>query len=54
MLQAVLYIFLLLYIAFATGVAKIYSYHVSLQTRLRELNESHGYKASHPYAKYVL
>ena len=46
-------IFLLLYIAFATGVAKIYSYYVASQNKLRELNDSQGYKASHPYGKYV-
>ena len=57
MLKAVLKflaIFLLLYIAFATGVAKIYTYYVASQIKLRELDESHGYKASHPYGKYVL
>jgi len=46
-------IFLLLYIAFATGVAKIYSYYVASQIKLGELNDSQGYKASHPYGKYV-
>ena len=46
-------IFLLLYIAFASGVAKIYSYYVASQIKLRKLNDSHGYKASHPYDKYV-
>lgn len=46
-------IFLLLYIAFATGVAKIYSYYVASQIRLGELNDSQGHKASHPYGKYV-
>ena len=46
-------IFLLLYIAFATGVAKIYSYYVVSQIKLGELNDSQGYKASHPYGKYV-
>jgi len=55
MLKAVLKflaIFLLLYIAFATGVAKIYTYYVASQIKLRELDESHGYKASHPYGKH--
>ena len=46
-------IFLLLYIAFATGVAKIYSYYVDSQIKLRELNESQGYEPYHPYGKYV-
>ena len=46
--------FLLLYIAFATGVAKIYSYYVASQIKLKELNDSHGYQPSHPYGKYVL
>ena len=46
-------IFLLLYIAFATGVAKIYSYYVASQIKLGELNDSQGYEASHPYGKYV-
>ena len=57
MLKAVLKflsIFLLLYIAFTTGVTKIYTYYVASQTKLRELDESHGYKAFHPYAQYVL
>jgi len=56
MLKAVLKflpIFLLLYIAFASGVAKIYSYYVASQIKLRELDDSQGYKASHPYGKYV-
>ena len=48
-----LVVFLLLYIAFATGVAKIYSYYVASQIKLGELNDSRGYKPSHPYAKYV-
>ena len=47
-------IFLLLYISFSTGVAKIYTYYVVSQIKLRELDDSHVYKASHPYAKYVL
>ena len=46
-------IFLLLYIAFATGVAKIYSYYVASQIKLNELDDSHAHKASHPYGKYV-
>ena len=46
-------IFLLLYIAFATGVAKIYSYYVDSQIKLRELNESQGYEPYHPYGTYV-
>ena len=46
-------IFFLLYIAFATGVAKIYTYYVASQIRLQEVNVSHSYKASHPYSEYV-
>ena len=47
-------IFLLLYIAFATGVVKIYTYYAVSQIKLRDLDASHDYSASHPYAKYVL
>ena len=47
-------IFLLLYVAFVTGVAKIYTYYIASQIKLRELDESHRYKASHPYGMYVL
>ena len=46
-------IFLLLYIAFATGVAKIYSYYVASQIKLQKLDGSHSHKATHPYGKYV-
>lgn len=46
-------IFLLLYIAFTTGVAKIYSYYVASQLELQNYNESTEYQASHPYAMYV-
>ena len=49
-----LVIFLLLYIAFVTGLAKIYTYYVASQIKLKELNDSHGYQPSHPYGKYVL
>ncbi len=48
-----LIIFLLLYIAFATGVAKIYSYYVASQIKLQKLDDSHSHKTSHPYGKYV-
>ena len=44
-------VFLLLYIAFATGVAKIYSYYVASQIKLGELNDSRGYNPFHPYGK---
>ena len=44
-------VFLLLYVAFATGMAKIYSYYVASQIELGELNDSRGYKPSHPYGK---
>ena len=43
-------IFFLLFIAFATGVAKIYSYYVASQIKLREQDNSHHYQVSHPYA----
>ena len=49
-----LVIFLLLYIAFVTGLAKIYTYYVASQIKLRELDDNHGYNTSHPYATYVL
>ena len=49
-----LVIFLLLYIAFVTGLAKIYTYYVASQIKLRELDDSHDYNTSHPYATYVL
>ncbi len=47
-----LVIFLMLYIAFATGVVKVYSYYVASQINLRDHNKSH-YQEYHPYAKYV-
>ncbi|XP_078384472.1 short transient receptor potential channel 4-like isoform X1 [Oculina patagonica] len=46
-------IFLLLYIAFATGVVKIYSYYVASQIRLKELDDSHDYNASHPFGRHI-
>ena len=49
-----LVIFLLLYIAFVTGLAKIYTYYVASQIKLRELDDSHDYNTSHPYATYVV
>ena len=61
-----LFIFLVLYISFVTGVVKVYSYYVASQTKLRKENvtcyyeESHSkenvtcyYEESHSYAKYV-
>lgn len=47
-----LLIFLMLYIAFATGVVKVYSYYVASQIKLRDHDNSH-YQEYHPYAKYV-
>ncbi|KAL9988578.1 hypothetical protein ACROYT_G003036 [Oculina patagonica] len=46
-----LVIFLMLYIAFATGVVKVYSYYVASQINLRDHNKSH-YQEYHPYAKH--
>lgn len=45
-------IFLVLFIAFVTGVVKVYSYYVASQIKLREHDNSH-FEESHPYAKYV-
>lgn len=42
-------IFFLLYMAFATGVAKIYSYYVASQIKLRK-QENVYHQVSHPYA----
>ena len=47
-----LIIFLMLFIAFGTGVVKVYSYYVASQMKLREQDNSH-YQESHPYAEYV-
>ena len=46
-------IFLLLYIAFATGVAKIYSYYVASQIKLQKQDASYPAQVTHPYGKYV-
>ncbi|PFX26490.1 Short transient receptor potential channel 2 [Stylophora pistillata] len=48
-------IFLLLYIAFATGVVKIYSYYVACQLELQkqDYNESTKYQVSHPYGRHT-
>ena len=46
-------IFLLLYVAFATGVAKIYSYYVFSQKTLQDKNSTSHHQVSHPYAMYV-
>lgn len=45
-----LFIFFMLYIAFASGVVKVYSYYVASQFRMRDLDNSH-YEESHSYAK---
>ena len=45
-----LVIFLLLYISFATGMVKVYSYYVASQIDLKAQNMSH-YREDHPYAK---
>lgn len=47
-----LFIFLVLYISFVTGVVKVYSYYVSSQTKLRKMNVSY-FEESHSYTKYV-
>ncbi|KAJ7377783.1 hypothetical protein OS493_026350 [Desmophyllum pertusum] len=46
-------IFLLLYIAFATGVAKIYSYYVASQIKLQKQDASHPAQVTHPYGKHT-
>ena len=45
-----LFIFLMLFIAFATGLIKIYSYYVVSQAKLREEGES-KFQDFHPYAE---
>ena len=45
-----LFIFLMLFIAFATGLIKIYSYYVVSQVKLREEGESQ-FQDFHPYAE---
>ena len=45
-----LLIFLLLFIAFGTGIVKVYSYYVVAQVKLREVNESQ-FQEYHPYAQ---
>ncbi|RMX40941.1 hypothetical protein pdam_00023755, partial [Pocillopora damicornis] len=46
-----LFIFLMLFIAFATGLIKIYSYYVVSQVKLREEGESQ-FQDFHPYAEH--
>lgn len=47
-------IFLLLYFAFATGVAKIYSYYVASQRELQKRDtKTADYQLSHPFALWV-
>lgn len=48
-----LFIFLVLYISFVTGVVKVYSYYVASQTKLQKENVTSYYEGSHSYAKYV-
>ena len=45
-----LLIFFMLYIAFASGVVKVYSYYVASQIKIRDQDNSH-YQDSHPYAE---
>lgn len=47
-----LFIFLVLFISFVTGVVKVYSYYVASQIKLRKQNHT-SYEESHSYAKYV-
>ena len=47
-----LIIFLMLYIAFAAGVMKVYSYYHASQTKLREDGDT-DHRGTHPYAKYA-
>ena len=47
-------IFLLLYFAFATGVAKIYSYYVASQIELQKRDaKTTDHQVSHPFALWV-
>ncbi|XP_066022250.1 short transient receptor potential channel 4-like [Pocillopora verrucosa] len=48
-----LFIFLMLFIAFATGLIKIYSYYVVSQVKLREEGES-KFQDFHPYAEHEI
>lgn len=45
-----LFIFLLLYISFATGVVRLYSYYVSSQRALHHPNSTRSAESYHPYA----
>ncbi|XP_068731946.1 short transient receptor potential channel 6-like [Montipora capricornis] len=47
-----LLLFLLLYISFATGLTKMYSYYVASQIKLEQRNMTH-YEKWHPYADHV-
>lgn len=47
-----LFIFLLLYISFVTGVVKVYSYYVASQIKLQKMNASY-FEEAHPYTTYV-
>ena len=48
-----LFIYLLLYLSFATGVVKVYSFYVTSQIELQKQNMSSDPQDSHPYDKYV-
>ena len=45
-----LLLFLVLYISFATGLAKMYKYYVAAQLELEKQNMTH-YEKTHPYAR---
>ncbi|XP_068731801.1 transient-receptor-potential-like protein [Montipora capricornis] len=47
-----LLLFLLLYISFATGLTKMYSYYVASQIKLEQRNMTH-YEKGHPYASHL-
>ena len=48
-----LFIYLLLYLSFATGVVKVYSFYVTSQIELQKQNMTSDPQDSHPYDKYV-
>ena len=45
-----LLLFLVLYLSFATGLAKIYRYYVASQLELKKRNETH-HEETHPYTR---
>ena len=47
------FIYLLLYLSFATGVVKVYSFYITSQIELQKQNMTKDPQDSHPYDKYV-